>query len=177
MIHRFFFVLAFLPIVSCGVVTKGEIPDGMHSVQLHGTVHHPYCGGAKPDPDVAKGYYESMKLEKFNLYNGSVFNRSNQPVKVVSLDEAGNVTMILAPGEYHLVHTDKLLSLEEFMKKNGPYNDVHYVVKDKSCFENWMSTPDLVFSVKADTVIEMRKKAKCWVGTNPCMEYVGPPAP
>ncbi len=174
-------IYLFIPIlfisISCGVITKGEIPKGMYTVELHGTVHHPYCGGAKPDPDVAKGYYESMKLEKFKLYSGSEFKQSNQPIKEVSLDQSGNITLILAPGDYHLVHVDKLLSVDDFMKKNGPYNDVHYVVKDKACYENWMSTPDLVFTLKADTIIEMRKKAKCWVGTNPCLEYVGPPAP
>jgi hypothetical protein len=177
MINRVFILLTVLSIVSCGVVSKGEIPNGMYSVQLHGTVHHPYCGGAKPDPDVAKGYYESMKLEKFNLYSGKEIKRSNQPVKEVKLDEGGNVTLILAPGDYYLLHVDKLLSTDEFMKKNGPFNNQHYVVKDKSCYEYWMSSPDLVFTVNADTVIEMRKKAKCWVGTNPCLEYIGPPAP
>lgn len=177
MIYRFLFVLILFSAASCGIVSKSDIPNGMYSVNLHGTVHHPYCGGAKPDPDVAKGYYESMKLEKFKLYSGSQFNASNQPLKEVTLDEAGNTTMILGPGDYYLLHTDKLLSTEEFMKKNGPFNDQHYVVKDKSCYEDWMKTPDLVFTVKGDTILEMRKKAKCWVGTNPCLEYVGPPAP
>lgn len=177
MIFRFVLILALLPLVSCGVITKGEIPKGKYSVMLQGTVHHPYCGGAKPDQDVAKGYYESMKFEKFTLFTGAEFKKENQAVKEFTFDQSGNTTLILAPGDYYLLYSDKLMSLEDFMKKNGPFNEKHYVVKGSTCYEEWMSTPDLVFTVVADTTIEMRKKAKCWVGLNPCMEYVGPPAP
>lgn len=169
--------LFILSLLSCSVLKNNDRPEGTVEIKLSGTVYHPYCGGAKPDPDVAKGYYESMKFGKFKLYEGLSYKSGNIALQDVDLDEAGNITLFLKPGDYYLLEADKLLSVDEFKKKNGPANEIHYLVKDKSCYENWMKTPDLVFSVKNDTVIEMRAKAKCWIGTNPCLEYVGPPAP
>jgi hypothetical protein len=169
--------LGLIPLVSCGILKNEKVPEGTFAVQLHCTVHHPYCGGAKPNPDVAKGYYESMKFEEFDLFKGTSYKHGNKSILNVKLDEGGNITLNLEPGDYYLLHSDKLLSTQDFMNKNKPANDVHYVVKDTKCFEDWMKTPDLVFSVHADTIIELRGKAKCWVGTNPCIEYTGPPAP
>ena len=169
--------LCILTLLSCAVLNKVDRPKGLFKIDLHGTVYHPYCGGAKPDPDVAKGYYESMKFVKFKLFKGSSYSAGNTAIQEVNLDEGGNITLFLEPGDYYLLEAEKLLSTDEFMKQNGPANEIHYVVKDKSCYENWMKTPDLIFSVNNDTVIEMRAKAKCWVGINPCLEYIGPPAP
>ena len=175
MVIKLILAFAIFSLSSCGILSKKE--SGLIEVQLLGTVHKPYCGGAKPSPDVEKGYYESMKFEKFHVLKGTAFTGDNELVKKIELDEAGKATLNLEPGDYLLVHADKFLSIDEFMAENGPVQPVHYNVKDKSCFQEWMKNPDLTFKVSSDTIIEMRVKAKCWVGTNPCIEYVGPPAP
>lgn len=177
--YKLLFIFSIYYLSGCGIFQKKEnsANDNLHTVELHGTVYHPYCGGAKPSPDVEKGYYESMKFGSFKLFKGTVYNGENELVQVTDLDEAGNVTLQLADGDYLLMRSDKFLSIADFMKNNGPANEIHYVIKDQSCFKTWMNTPDLIFSVHTDTVIELRDKAKCWVGTNPCLEYIGPPAP
>lgn len=162
----------------CGVVSKPETTDpNIKTVQLHATVHKPYCGGAKPSPDVAAGYYESMKLEKFNILKGTSFKEGMAVYKEIQLDEGGNISMQLEKGDYMIMRADKSLSLEDFIKENSHIENENYKLKDNDCFKKWKTTVDMYFKVESDTVIELRQKAKCWVGTNPCLEYVGPPAP
>jgi hypothetical protein len=161
--------------MSCGI-TKNST-KGLNKIKFSGTTHIPYCGGAKPSPDVAAGYYESMKFETFKLFTGKDFSNASTAIQEVKLDEGGNIELNLPNGTYTLVRTDKYLSLDEFKKKNGIYEPKLFKVKEDACFETWMNTPDLTFTVVNDTIIELRKRAKCWVGTNPCIEYVGPPAP
>jgi len=166
---------AFL-IEGCAIQKK-ENPDlNSRSVQIHGTVHKPYCGGARPSPDVAAGYYESMKYEKFKLMSGTELSSAKE-VQEVELNVAGNVTLQLEPGSYLLIQSDKLLSTDEFMKLNGPVVEQHYEIKERGCFEKWQQTVDLNFTVVADTIIEMRKHARCFTGINPCIQYKGPYPP
>lgn len=163
---------------SCGIVNNPDAQEpNMKTVQLHGTVHKPYCGGAKPNPDIAAGYYESMKLEKFKILKGETFTEGMAVFKEIQLDESGNITLQLEKGKYMLMRADKFLSLEDFIKENGHIENENYRLKDTDCFKTWKTTVDMYFTVDNDTVIELRQKAKCWVGTNPCLEYVGPPAP
>lgn len=177
MASKIAFVFFLLALTSCGIISKKEKNDGLNAIQLHGTIHIPYCGGAKPSPDVAKGYYESMKFEKFRLLKGTDFLKNPELIQEVNLDEAGNVLLNLPAGDYLLVREDKFLSLSDFISKNGPSQPIHYLIKEDECFDNWKKTADLQFKVQGDTIIELRKKAQCWIGTNPCIEYIGPQAP
>jgi len=170
----FLFSLVFTA-MSCGI-TKNNL-DGLNTIKFNGTTHVPYCGGARPSTDVAAGYYQSMKFESFKLFNGTDYSTASKAIQEIKLDEGGNIELNLPDGNYTLVHTDKFLSLDEFKKINGPYEPKLFMVKEDACYQDWMNTPDLTFKVVNDTIIEYRKRAKCWVGTNPCLEYVGPPAP
>jgi len=102
---------------------------------------------------------------------------SAKEVQDVELDVAGNVTLQLEPGAYFLIQSDKMLSTDEFMKLNGPVVLQHYEIKEKACFEKWQQTIDLNFKVVGDTIIEMRKQARCYTGINPCIQYTGPYPP
>lgn len=173
----FFFILAVLFLSSCRLFHKNRSDKDLKTVKLHGTVHKPYCGGAKPTDEVAAGYYESMKSEKFNIVQGTEYKQGMKIYQEFTFDESGNIDLLLEKGDYMIIRADKFLPLEEFMSMNGPYEEKNYRVKESDCFKKWQNTVDLHFKVVNDTVIEMRQKAKCWVGTNPCLEYTGPPAP
>jgi hypothetical protein len=80
-------------------------------------------------------------------------------------------------GEYMLLRADKFLALDDFIKENGAKEKVNYQLKDNLCFSEWKNTVDKYFTVEKDASIEIRQKAKCWVGTNPCLIYIGPLAP
>jgi hypothetical protein len=167
--------LLMIGATGCGIFKKKN--SELKSVKIEGTVHKPYCGGAKPSPDIAAGYYESMKFAEYKLYRGTELSGKAEFLQDVKMDISGNANLQLIPGDYFLLRADKTLSLDQFIAKNGPVEEKLYVVKDQSCFQEWMRSPDLTFRVVNDTVIEFREKGKCWVGTNPCIEYVGPPAP
>jgi hypothetical protein len=161
---------------SCAVFFPRQ-DDSLIIVDIHGTVHKPYCGGAKPSPDVAAGYYEPMSGQSFKVFQGAEYSLDLAVVREFTFDQEGNTKLKLAPGNYVVMHADKLLPLDEFMAKYGAAPNEHYKIKDAGCFNEWKNTVDLYIQVSNDTLIEYRQKAKCWVGTNPCMEYVGPPAP
>lgn len=177
MIFRITLFAALAFTVTCGTAKKKETDPSMKVINFHGNVHKPYCGGARPNPDVASGYYESMKFERFAILKGTTFTEGMEIYKEIALDVEGNATFNLPLGNYILVQADKFLSLEEFMKKNAPLEDKNYRVKGTDCYQTWKNTADMYFTVENDTTIEYRQKAKCWVGTNACIEYVGPPAP
>jgi hypothetical protein len=159
----------------CGIFKKKN--SELKSVKIEGTVHKPYCGGAKPSPDVAAGYFESMKFAEYKLYKGADYTEKAEYLQEVRMDISGVVKLQLAPGDYFLLRADKTLSMDQFIALNGPVEEKLYSKSENSCFQEWMRTADLKFTVVNDTVIEFRENAKCWVGTNPCIKYIGPPAP
>lgn len=169
-------ILFFSLLSSCAALYPVE-DTTVRSVQIHGTIHKPYCGGAKPSPDVAAGYYESMTGIKYNIFSATEFSPDLPVFKEFTFDENGIINLSLAPGNYVFMRADKQLPLADFIKLNGELPNENYKLKDNACFAAWKNTVDIHLTVKNDTIIEFRQKAKCWVGTNSCMEYVGPPAP
>lgn len=153
---------------------KNALSSKGATVEIEGTVLVPYCGSDKPSEDVAAGHYESMKLEQFNLVQG-ITNSSDAIVyKELLLDKSGKITVQLPPGTYQLYAADKMLPLDDFITKNEPLVPQLYVIKDKNCFEQWKNEADFTFTVVNDTVIELRKIARCYTDLNPCIEYIGP---
>lgn len=172
----FLFILSIFLFTSCSMLLSGN-DKSLKTVSLHATVHKPYCGGAKPNPDIAAGYYESMKFEKFKILEGNSFKEGLPVNQEITLDESGNAIIQLKQGEYIFMRSDKFLPLDEFMAQNGPFEEVNYTIKGSECFQTWKNTVDMSLKVEGDTIVELRQMAKCWVGTNPCLEYTGPPAP
>ena len=170
-----FLTLAFT--VACGTARKKEKDPTLKVINFHGNVHKPYCGGARPNQAVAAGYNEPLNNEKFNILKGTSFTEGMEIYKEISLDDEGNAVFSLPIGDYMLIRADKYLSLEAFMKKNAPMEDKNFNVKGEDCFKTRKNTPEMYFTIVNDTTIELLQKAKCWVGINECIEYVGPPAP
>jgi hypothetical protein len=47
-----------------------------------------------------------------------------------------------------------------------------FVVVEK--IKIWKSTPDFTMEIKENKAVKIELKEKCFVGLNPCMEYIGP---
>ena len=171
------FLVSFLMFSSCGITSNKEKDSDIFTVSLHCTIHKPYCGGAKPTAEIAAGYDESMKFEKFKLLKGKEYKEGMEVFKEVTLDELGNTTLKLEKGEYMLLRADKFLPIDDFIKENGAIEKVNYQLKENICFSEWKNSVDKYFTVEKDTSVELLQKAKCWVGTNPCLMYIGPLAP
>jgi hypothetical protein len=173
--HTIFSILILaITFSSCSVLQKKE---KAHEVRFHATIFKTHCGGAKPTATTENGFYEPLPNERYAIFRGNVYTPGGKIEAEITLDATGFATLKLPKGEYVLLKTDKLLPIEEFMLQNKPFVKEIFKVKSSECFEQWKNTPDFIISIANDTTIELQKNAKCWVGTNPCLEYIGPPAP
>jgi hypothetical protein len=144
-------------------------------VTLYVETWKPYCGGAKPTPEMAKGTRIPFSNQKVALYQSSK-DKSNLRVfvKWIELDSLGSWKGQLKPGNYELFRSDKTLSLDELEKKyRKPDNEMYAFVGEEK-LKMWKETTDFIIEVKENTSAKVELKEKCFVGLNPCMEYIGP---
>jgi len=148
----------------------------LYQVRFEGMQHRPYCGGAKPKPEVASGFTEPLFGKKYVVFEGLSFNKKAQSIGQIELDSVGMAVIQLHPGNYYLLDADKTLTLEKFIGKSTMPFEKNFAISDASCFEKWQQTPDVLFEVRGNKLVSFTLQAKCWTGLNPCVKYVGPPA-
>ncbi len=134
----------------------------------------PYCGGAKPTPEMAKGIRTPFSNEKVAIYKMSDDLKSFSFNKWIQLDSTGKWNGKLNLGTYEFYRADKVLSIEEIEKKFRQEDNENYAFVGEEKLKTWMATPDFTIEVKENTAIKIELKEKCFVGLNPCMEYTGP---
>jgi hypothetical protein len=159
-----FFYLFLLLLTSCTA----------QKVSVFMEVYKPYCGGAKPTPEIAKGIRTPFSNEKVAIFKMSDDLKSFEMEKWIQLDSLGNWTGKLKQGTYIVFRSDKMLTIEEIEKKfRKPDTEMYAFVGIKQ-LETWKATADFTFEVKDETNISITLSEKCFVGLNPCMEYIGP---
>jgi hypothetical protein len=137
-------------------------------------VYKPYCGGAKPTPEIAKGIRTPFSNEKVAFFKMSNNLKSFDFEKWIQLDSLGNWNGKLKQGTYIVFRSDKMLTIEEIEKKfRKPDTEMYAFVGIKQ-LESWKATADFTFEVKDETNVSITLSEKCFVGLNPCMEYIGP---
>lgn len=134
----------------------------------------PYCGGAKPTPEIAKGTSRPFKNEKVILYKMNVDSKSYTIEKWITLDSIGKWNGKLKTGNYQVFRGDKLLSIEEIQQKFRKPDSEMYAFVGIEYLKSWKETADFTFEVKDETTVSITLNEKCFVGLNPCMEYIGP---
>lgn len=163
-----------LAVSSCGVIRTEQKNK---SVQLVIQTHTPYCGGAYPTPEMAKGSYTPQSGQRYVLLKGSTYSSSSTIIQTIQLDGQGGVNMALPIGDYLLVHPDKQLTFNAFLKKYEPANANVKNSLGKECYEKWYASPDFTFHVSSDTTLQFTQRSSCFTGTNPCLIYTGPYPP
>jgi hypothetical protein len=159
-----FFYLFLLLLTSCTA----------QKVSVFMEVYKPYCGGAKPTPEIAKGIRTPFSNEKVAVFKMSDDLKSFEMEKWIQLDSLGNWTGKLKQGTYIVFRSDKMLSIEEIKQKfQKPDSELYAFVGIKQ-LETWKATADFSFEVKDETNVSITLSEKCFVGLNPCMEYIGP---
>jgi hypothetical protein len=159
-----FFYLFLLLLTSCTA----------QKVSVFMEVYKPYCGGAKPTPEIAKGIRTPFSNEKVAVFKMSDDLKSFDFEKWIQLDSLGNWTGKLKQGTYIVFRSDKMLSIEEIKQKfQKPDSELYAFVGIKQ-LETWKATADFSFEVKDETNVSITLSEKCFVGLNPCMEYIGP---
>lgn len=134
----------------------------------------PYCGGAKPTPEIAKGTTSAFKNEKVVLYKMNVDSKFYTLEKWIKLDSTGKWTGKLKTGSYQVFRGDKMLSIEEIQQKFRKPDTEMYAFVGIEYLKSWKKTADFSFEVKDETSVSFTLNEKCFVGLNPCMEYIGP---
>ncbi len=159
-----FFYLFLLLLTSCTA----------QKVSVFMEVYKPYCGGAKPTPEMAKGTRTPFSNEKIAVFKMSDDLKSFEMEKWIQLDSLGNWSGKLKQGNYIVFRSDKMLSIEEIQQKfKKPDSELYAFVGIKQ-LETWKATADFTFEVKEETNVSITLSEKCFVGLNPCMEYIGP---
>jgi hypothetical protein len=134
----------------------------------------PYCGGAKPTPEMAKGTRTPLSNEKVAIYKLNDELKSFVFEKWIQLDSAGKWNGQLQQGSYEIYRADKVLSIEEIEKKYRKSDNSMYAFVGVEKIKIWKSTPDFTMEIKENKAVKIELKEKCFVGLNPCMEYIGP---
>ena len=150
-------------------------------VNLSAHVHHPYCGGAQPTPEMLKGNLSPMDtvfiLKKKDKYLVDYVTNQKARPPLTILDENGKIEFKLKKGEYLFFIKDKLmLNNNQFIKKYAK-NDKWHVFKGNDCLLKWKTTPDKIIELDKDKSRKIILKSKCFVGLNPCLNYTGPLPP
>ena len=159
-----FFILIMMLIASCS----------SQKIQLRVQAFKPYCGGAKPTPLQAEGTLYSaagMTLELFGVDQGD-----NKKVERIILDDNGLWKGTLKKGQYILKQADKGLSLTALKVKYHLNDTLNYKYIGDKKLDQWTKETDFVFRVVASDTLrkDFVLKEKCFVGLNPCFEYIGP---
>lgn len=155
----------------CGIM-HGK--TGNKQVRLSGTllIEEPVC-----QPDPGGGIPESGKLPLGNatyyIKHGSANVADSIAFAQLKTDENGKFSIKLAPGNYALIHPDKMLSYGDFKLKHTPTTN-YFRARDEDCFRRWYYSADFLLSVQSDTTVTLMVKSRCFTKTNPCAEYIGP---
>jgi hypothetical protein len=136
------------------------------------STQYPYCGGAKPTPEMAAGRKEPCS----NLKVALVKEGETKVYKWLTIDADGMWIGNLAQGNYSVFQEDKFLSTEELIKKHNLVNSDLYRFGGVTCLEKWKKEADfqIVFDKSWSNINEFIFKSKCQVGLKPCLEYIGP---
>jgi hypothetical protein len=163
-------ILLFLGIIyltSCGTV-KNQTPMVQGIVQIH----QPYCGGARPKPEVAKGTFSPYKNATFYI-KSKMSNDAKNIVAKVTTNENGEFSANLAAGKYVVIHEDKTKSLEEYIRiYNVPANNQVYIGEKDAMIQ--YKSADMEIVVEENKPIEITYNAKCFIGINRLVKYTGP---
>ena len=161
---KFLSILMLLVLTSCS----------SQKVALVVETWKPYCGGAKPTPEMAKGTNTPYANEKMVLFKMSDDSKSYTLEKWISLDSLGKWDGKLNPGNYRVFRSDKMLSIEEIQQKFRKPESEMYAFVGVEMLKSWKATADFTFEVKEKTNVSITLSENCFVGLNPCMVYIGP---
>jgi hypothetical protein len=177
----FFLVLPFL-FAACAVQNSmhsgAQTSTPVYKIEILWQIHTPYCGGAYPSPDQATGWDTPNGNQEFViLMEPTIDPNKEYQLKVYSTDSDGIARLELPKGTYYIFSSEKFESIEALEKKYKPTGGAQVIWDGIDCLKQWQSTSDFSFEVTEDKKITFTKAARCFEGTTPCINYVGPYPP
>jgi hypothetical protein len=168
---RFILFVSLIVASSCGLGKKKPV-----SFKVTGKieVHKPYCGGARPNPDQLKGYFEAYPNTTFYIKKSMNNDPKLETVAQFTTDENGAFSIEIPAGNYIGIHADKVLSFDDYVEKLGKTTDkfFEYIGEKDAKFQH--QHIDFILDVQADKTFNYAYKSKCFTGLNPLIKYTGP---
>jgi hypothetical protein len=166
--------LLFIPFFllgSCAVL------KGKNTVTVKGKIeiHRPYCGQGKPsDPEAAKGSSEPFPLATFYVKAQMNNDKKKETVTKFKTDENGNYEFRIRKGTYVVIHEDKTLPFEEYVKKQGTSTDkfLQYIGDDEA--RKLYQRLDFSLDLQENKEFNYKYKTRCFSGTMHLLRYTGP---
>lgn len=159
---KFFnFLLLVLFCISCGT----------QKIIIHVDKWQPYCGGARPTDEQAKGEKTSFSNAKFKLH----FMEKSALDFMITLDENGNWRGKIAKNlSCHMFRLDKTIIIEDLYKKYPSDLGMFYTKIEQVELILWQSQADFIFKSNESKSFDFEVRENCFVGLNPCFRYIGP---
>jgi hypothetical protein len=146
-----------------------------YHIQLHGDIYKPYCGGARPTQEQEKGLVITASNRVYDVFD--FLHNPDKVLKKIELDSNGNYLGEFKVGYYALKQVEKSWSIEKLKKYYSVMDTINYRYAGDKKITLWKEQLDYVFEVKKETAKSTNNftmKEKCFVGLNPCFEYIGP---
>jgi hypothetical protein len=146
-----------------------------YHIQLHGDIYKPYCGGARPTEEQEKGVVIAASNRVYNVFD--YLHNPDKVLKKIDLDSNGNYFGEFKVGYYALQQVEKSWSIETLKKYYSVNDTINYRYAGDKKITLWKEQLDYVFEVKKEKPKNDFKfvlNEKCFVGLNPCFEYIGP---
>ncbi|MBI2257293.1 MAG: hypothetical protein HYU67_00155 [Flavobacteriia bacterium] len=163
------FILLLFCVFGCA---NGKKIENKHSGQIF--IHKPYCGGAKPTPEISAGFDRPFSNSKFFIKSEMNNDPKKNTLTKIKTDEEGRFEVNLPNGKYFLIHENKTLDFEkfkEFYTKKGITNTEYIGDKDAKIV---YSQADFEIQISENEIIKIIYREKCFVGLNPLLKYIGP---
>jgi hypothetical protein len=146
-----------------------------YHIQLHGDIYKPYCGGARPTEEQEKGVVIAASNRIYDVFD--YLHNPDKVLKKIELDSNGNCFGEFKVGYYALKQVEKSWSIETLKKYYSVNDTINYRYAGDKKITLWKEQLDYVFEVKKETpknAFNFVLNEKCFVGLNPCFEYIGP---
>ena len=146
-----------------------------YNIELHGDIYKPYCGGARPTEEQEKGVVIAASNRVYDVFD--YLHNPDKVLKKIELDSNGNCFGEFKVGYYALKQVEKSWSIETLKKYYSVNDTINYRYAGDKKITLWKEQLDYVFEVKKETpknAYNFILKERCFVGLNPCFEYIGP---
>lgn len=154
------------------------IPDEIPAHNIEITISHfaPYCGGAHPSEEILENQYRLMGNTEFILLNLETMDKER-----VQTNAKGVLYLQLPKGRYAIRELFKDCSYSEFVERNpAKYGGYLVPSPDTDCYKNWWLSNLGEFEISDPAQLQSftyETGDRCFTGSNPCVEYIGPYPP
>lgn len=138
-------------------------------------IHRPYCEQGKPsDPEAVKGSSDPFPGATFYVKSQMNNDKRKETVLKFTTDDRGNYEFKIKKGTYIVIHEDKTLPFEAYVKKQGTSTDkfLRYI-GDEEALKIYQRL-DFSIDLQENKEFNYKYKTRCFTGTNHLLKYTGP---